>query len=362
MSFDHECMALALRLARKGLNTTHPNPRVGCVISQGEDIVGEGWHRRAGGRHAEIHALEDAGNRAVGGTAYVTLEPCSFHGRTPPCTTALIDAGIARVVCAMHDPNPKVSGAGIEQLQDAGITVQCGLMAEAAEMLNEGFVRRMRSGRPFVRVKLAQSTDGHIALANGASQWISGPDARRDVQDWRARSDAILTGIGTVLADDPLLNVRIDGHERQPLRVIADSHWRTPADARLFSGGGRVLVAGLDNGADRDSLALAGAECIVLPANEGVVDLWALLSELAAREINEVQVEAGPTLCGELLRLRLIDELLVYQAPVLLGGGAASPFALPRLDKMDDRVHLQWIDMKRIGQDMRLRFKPVWKD
>lgn len=362
MNFDHECMALALRLARKGLTTTHPNPRVGCVISQGEDIVGEGWHRRAGGRHAEIRALEDAGGKSAGGTAYVTLEPCSFHGRTPPCTDALIDAGISRVVCAMQDPNPKVSGAGVKQLQDAGIDVQCGLMAEAAEILNEGFVKRMRSGRPFVRVKLAQSTDGHIALANGTSQWISGPDARRDVQDWRARSDAIMTGVGTVLADDPLLNVRIDGHQKQPLRVIVDSNWRTPPGARLFSTAGVVLVAGLDNDVDRGSLAQAGAKCTALPADKGGVDLIVLLQKLAAREINEVQVEAGPALCGELLRLRLIDELLVYQAPVLLGGAATSPFASPRLDNMDDRVHLQWIDMKRIGQDMRLRFKPVWKD
>jgi diaminohydroxyphosphoribosylaminopyrimidine deaminase/5-amino-6-(5-phosphoribosylamino)uracil reductase len=199
-------------------------------------------------------------------------------------------------------------------------------------------------------------------LANGASQWISGPDARRDVQDWRARSDLILTGIGTVLADDPSLNVRLDGHQQQPLRVVVDSHWRTPPSARLFETGGEVLVAGLDNGPGRDSLQRAGAECAVIPADNGRVDLHALMSDLAAREINEVQVEAGPALCGELLRQRLIDELLIYQAPVLLGGGAASPFALPRLDKMDDRVHLQWIDMKRIGQDMRLRLKPAWKD
>lgn len=362
MSFDRECMAAALQLARNGLNTTHPNPRVGCVISQGEKVIGKGWHRRAGGRHAEVHALEDAGDMAAGGTAYVTLEPCSYHGLTSPCTTALINAGIKRVVCAMQDPNPKVSGAGIAQLQDAGIDVQCGLMADEAEALNPGFVMRMRSKRPFVRVKLAQSTDGHVALANGVSQWISGPDARHDVQSWRARSDVILTGIGTVLADDPSLNVRLDGQQRQPLRVVVDSHWRTPSSARLFGTGGEVLIAGLENGAGMDSLAAAGADCVVMPAREGRVDLGALLRDLATREINEIQVEAGPTLCGELLRLRLIDELLVYQAPVLLGGGALSPFAFPRLDKMDDRVHLKWIDVTRIGQDMRLRLRPVWQD
>jgi len=360
-AFDHQCMAVALRLACRGLTTTHPNPRVGCVISQGEDIVGQGWHLAAGGRHAEIHALADAGEKAAGGTAYVTLEPCSYHGRTPACTEALIRAGIQRVVCALEDPNPRVSGSGIASLQKMGIEVQCGLMADEAAELNAGFLMRMRIGRPFVRVKLAQSIDGHIALANGDSQWITGPDARADVQNWRARSDAILTGVGTILADDPSLNVRIKGQPRQPARIIVDSHWRTPPRARLFEIKGEVIVAGLDDNVGRKSLLDAGAECVVLPAREGRVDLLALFQELATREINEVQVEAGATLCGELLRLDLIDELLVYQAPVLLGGGSISPFASPRLDKMDDRVHLEWIDSRRIGQDMRLRLKPVWQ-
>ncbi len=360
--FDQQCMEAAIQLARKGLNTTHPNPRVGCVISQDDHVVGQGWHAQTGGRHAEIHALEEAGDKAAGGTAYVTLEPCSYHGRTPPCVDALIDARIKRVVCAIEDPNPRVSGAGIICLRQAGIQVDTGLLADEAEELNAGFIKRMRLGLPHVRVKLAQSTDGHIALSNGTSQWISGPDARADVQNWRARSDAILTGIGTVLADNPSLNVRLEGHERQPLRVIADSHWRTPVGAGLFDSGGEIMIAGLENGSGRQLLSDAGAKCIDLPAFEGRVDLLALLRELAAREINEVQVEAGATLCGELLRLRLVDEILIYQAPVLLGGGALSPFASPRLDKMDDRVHLEWIESQHIGQDMRLRLKPVWQD
>jgi len=361
-AFDRQSMAAALQLARKGLNTTHPNPRVGCVISKNDRIVGQGWHKHAGGRHAEIHALAEAGDEAAGGTAYVTLEPCSYHGRTPPCTDALIDAGIARVVCAMEDPNPRVSGAGIKRLRESGIQVEDGLMLEEAQELNAGFSKRMRSGRPFVRIKLAQSIDGHIALANGTSQWISGPDSREDVQRWRARSDAILTGIGTVLADDPSLNVRLDGHERQPLRVVVDSHWRTPVAAGLFDTGGQIIIAGLEHDTDRRVLQDAGAECIVLPESGGRVDLNVLLQELARLEINEVQVEAGAIICGELLRLKLVDELLIYQAPVLLGGGALSPFASPQLDKMDDRVHLEWKGSQRIGQDLRLRLKPVWKD
>jgi diaminohydroxyphosphoribosylaminopyrimidine deaminase/5-amino-6-(5-phosphoribosylamino)uracil reductase len=332
---------------------------VGCVITRDDKIIGQGWHKRAGGPHAEIHAMADAGQDVAGATAYVTLEPCSFSGRTSPCTDALIEAGIGRVVCAMEDPNPRVRGAGIAQLREAGIEVQHGLMADAAEELNPGFIMRMRHGRPFVRIKLAQSTDGHIALANGSSQWISGEESRADVQLWRARSDAILTGIGTVLADDPQLNVRLEDHDGQPLKVIVDSHWRTPPDARVFGSGGGLFVAGRECNASRDALSAAGARTEALPGDDGRVDLKALLQELAEREINEVQVEAGAKLCGELLSLGLVDEVLIYQAPVLLGGGAVSPFASPRLDKMSDRVQLQWIESKRIGNDLRLRMKPL---
>lgn len=365
-AFDHRCMTRALRLAAEGLNTTHPNPRVGCVIAKDKQIIGEGWHQVTGGPHAEVFALAQAGEQANGATAYVTLEPCSHHSRTPPCSEALVKAGIVRVVCAMQDPNPDVAGKGFSQLQSNAIVVEQGLMSDAAEELNQGFLKRMRKGLPWVRVKMAQSLDGHIALANGSSQWISGPPARQDVQAWRARSDAILTGIGTVLADNPRLDVRgeVETEQRQPLRVIADSHWRTPADARLLNdGGGPVLIAGVDrpelhNHGIPEALVNTGAELCLVPAIEGRVDLQALLQLLAGRGINEVQVEAGAMIGGGLLAQNLIDELLIYQAPILLGGGAVSPFAAPRLDNMDHRVHLQWLDSRRIGNDLRLRFRP----
>jgi len=358
-AFDYRCMARALQLARKGMSSTHPNPRVGCVIARDGAIVGSGWHERAGGPHAEINALADAGAAAAGGTAYVTLEPCSHSGRTPPCTDALIGAGVARVFCAHQDPNPEVSGRGVERLRRAGIDVQLGLMAEQAEGLNAGFLMRMRKGRPWVRIKLAQSTDGHTALASGASTWISGEDARADVQRWRARADAILTGIGTVLADDPSLNVRTGTLTRQPLRVIADSRWRMPPGARLLRIPGDVLVVGNTAEAIPPALAETGAECLGLPLVDGRVDLDALLRALGRREINEVQVEAGATLCGALLEARLVDELLIYQAPLLMGGNAPSSFAAPRLDKMQDCIHLECLDVRTVGADLRLRLKPV---
>lgn len=351
-------MANALQLARRGLETTHPNPRVGCVITSGGLVVGTGWHKKTGEAHAEIHALHEAGDKATGGTAYVTLEPCSHSGRTPPCVDALIKAGVTRVVFAIGDPNPDVNGNGLARLQKAGIEVQSGLLASEAEELNCGFLKRMRQQRPWVRIKLAQSMDGHIALANGSSQWISGPESRADVQNWRARSDVIMTGIGTVLADDPSLNVRKSETARQPARIIVDSHWRTPPAARLLSLPGEVLIAGLQEKPVPDGLRKSAANCLALPSFEGRVDMRALLRELAARGYNEVQVEAGATLCGTLLQQGLVDELLIYQAPVVLGGAAVSPFALPRLDNMDDRVHLNWVDSRRIGQDLRLRLKP----
>ena len=359
--FDHECMAKALQLARLGLKTSHPNPRVGCVIGLDDKVVGSGWHEKAGEAHAEINALREAGDKAAGATAYVTLEPCSHHGRTPPCVDALINAKIARVVFAIEDPNPSVNGGGFQRLNDAGIEVQNGLMAKKAEELNAGFLKRMSQGSPWVRIKLAQSLDGHIGLANGESQWISGPEARADVQNWRARADVILTGIGTVLADDPSLNVRNDENARQPLRVIVDSHWRTPANAGLLNLPGKVLIAGLGENPIPEALQETGAECMVLPSSNGRVDIQVLLAELGQRGFNEVQVEAGATLCGTLIQQRLVDELLIYQAPIILGGGAVSPFAAPRLDNMADRVHLEWMDSRRIGKDLRLRLKPGYK-
>jgi diaminohydroxyphosphoribosylaminopyrimidine deaminase/5-amino-6-(5-phosphoribosylamino)uracil reductase len=359
-AFDHQCMATALQLARRGLNTTHPNPRVGCVISRDGKIIGSGWHRKAGEDHAEIHALREAGDEAAGATAYVTLEPCSHSGRTPPCVDALLNAKIARVVFAIGDPNPDVNGNGSRKLQQAGIEVQSGLMAEDAEKLNAGFLTRMRHGRPWVRIKLAQSMDGRIALANGSSQWISGSAARADVQNWRARSDAILTGIGTVLADDPSLNVRNSVDARQPARIIVDSQWRTPANARLLKLPGKVLIAGLGDHAVPQALKQTAADCMISPSVDGRVDVKAVLLELGKQGFNEVQVEAGANLCGTLLQQGLVDELLIYQAPVILGGDAISPFATPRLDNMEDRVHLEWIDSRRIGRDLRIRLKPVY--
>jgi diaminohydroxyphosphoribosylaminopyrimidine deaminase/5-amino-6-(5-phosphoribosylamino)uracil reductase len=362
-AFDHRCMASALKLASCGLNTTHPNPRVACVIAADDKVLSTGWHKRAGDNHAEVNALIKAGDRAAGSTAYVTLEPCNHHARTPPCVDALIKAKVKRVVFAIEDPNPEVSGAGKKRLSEAGIVVQSGLMAKQAEELNAGFLMRMRQGRPWVRVKLAQSMDGHIALSDGSSQWISGPQARADVQNWRARSDAILTGIGTVLADDPSLNVRLDETARQPLkqplRVIADSQWRTPAHSKLLGLDGKVVIAGLDENDIPDDLVKSSAEIMTVPSFEGRISLHKLLQKLGKRGINEVQVEAGAVLCGALLQQNLIDEILIYQAPVMLGGGAVSPFATPRLDNMEDRVHLEWVDTRRIGDDLRLRMKPI---
>lgn len=360
-AFDHQCMATALQLARKGLYTTHPNPRVGCVIANAGRVVGSGWHQKAGLAHAEINALMQAGEQARDGTAYVTLEPCSHSGRTPPCTQALVKAQVSRVVFAAKDPNPDVNGSGAEFLRKSGIEVQSGLMRDQAELLNPGFFKRMRSHLPWVRVKLAQSLDGHISLANGTSQWISGSESRADVQRWRARADVILTGIGTVLADDPSLNVRHMDNARQPARVVVDSFWRTPADAKILALPGEVLIAGLDVNQLPDELKSSGVNCIFLPQSKGRVDLKVLLAELAQRGFNEIQVEAGATLCGALLDQGLIDELLIYQAPVILGGGAISPFVSPRLDNMVNRVHLEWVDSRRTGKDLRLRLKPIVK-
>jgi diaminohydroxyphosphoribosylaminopyrimidine deaminase/5-amino-6-(5-phosphoribosylamino)uracil reductase len=356
--FDHECMAEALRLARRGLFTTDPNPRVGCVIADGAGIVGRGWHEAAGGPHAEIAALRDA-NRAVGGhTAYVTLEPCNHHGRTPPCVDALLEAGIKRVVVACPDPNPDVSGGGLGRLQEAGVEVQAGLMQEQAEALNCGFFKRARSGRPWVRVKSAVSLDGRTALRSGESQWISSEASRHDVQRWRARSSAILTGIGTVLADNPSLQARVDGPVRQPLRVVADSHWRTPPGSRLLENPQQTLLAGDGNRPPPSALEASGVECLPLAMGPHGLDLGALLAALARRQINEVQVEAGARLCGSLLRAGLVDEVLIYQAPILLGDGGPGPFAFGPLESMAERTHLEVLETVHLGDDLRIRLLP----
>ena len=347
-------MAQALRLAQQGLFSTRPNPRVGCVIVRDEHAVGEGWHQRAGTPHAEVHALQQAGAQARGATVYVTLEPCAHHGRTPPCADALIDAGVARVVAAMRDPNPQVAGRGLARLQAAGIAAECGLMEEAARELNLGFVSRMTRARPWVRLKAAASLDGKTALNNGVSQWITGPAARADVQQWRARSCAILTGVGTVLADDPQMNVREIAMPRQPLRVVVDSRLRTPPGAKIIAGGGVLIASALDDQAKIQALRQAGADVAVLPGSDGRVDLARLITLLAEREVNELMVEAGATLNGALLAAGLVDELVLYLAPMLLGDAARGLFTLPALSRMDERKNLALRDVRQVGTDMRV--------
>jgi diaminohydroxyphosphoribosylaminopyrimidine deaminase/5-amino-6-(5-phosphoribosylamino)uracil reductase len=351
---DSSWMAQALRLAERGLDTTSPNPRVGCVIVKDGAVVGEGWHERAGEPHAEPLALRAAGERARGATAYVTLEPCSHFGRTPPCADALVAAGIARVVVAMQDPNPLVSGNGIAKLRKAGIEVECGVMEATASELNPGFVSRMTRGLPWVRSKIAASLDGRTALANGVSQWITGPEARQDVQRWRARSCAVLTGIGTVLADDPQLNVRDPDCTHQPLRVVLDSCLRTPPSAKILSGGSVLIYTATQDAARIGALEAAGAQVAVLPAIGRQVDLLAMLRELAQRGINEVLVEAGATLNGALLRAGCVDELILYLAPQLLGDAARGLVALGELTALDQRVALVWRDVRQVGGDLRL--------
>lgn len=352
-------MARALRLARRGLCTTDPNPRVGCVLVRDGEIVGEGWHERAGGPHAEVHALVQAGERARGATAYVTLEPCCHHGRTPPCADALVAAGVARVVAAMVDPNPKVGGEGLARLVAAGIAVESGVMQAEAEALNPGFIMRMRHGRPFVRCKLAMSLDGRTAMANGESKWITSEAARHDVHHLRARSSAIMTGVGTVLADDPALTVRLDGEKiRQPLRVVLDTHLRTPPQARLLDAPGRTLIVTASrNQVLHDALARDNVTVVTLSEYDDSIDLPAVMRYLAAQQINEVLLEAGATLNGAMLRAGLIDELIIYMAPHLMGDAARGLFHLPGLVGMDQRIKLEILDIRAVGKDWRITAK-----
>ncbi len=357
MSFsavDHGMMARALQLAERGLWTTTPNPRVGCVLVRDGEIVGESWHERAGEPHAEVNALRAAGDRARGATAYVTLEPCSHHGRTPPCAEALIAAGVTRVVAAMGDPNPLVAGKGLAMLQAAGIVTASGLLESEARELNIGFVSRMTRGRPWLRLKAAASLDGKTALNNGVSQWITGPEARRDGQRWRARACAVLTGIGTVRDDDPQLNVREVETSRQPLRVVVDSKLETPLTAKILRGGPVLVAAAVDDEKRANLLRAAGADLLLLPNAGGKVDLNGLLVELARRGINEVHAEAGFKLNGSLLREGLVDELLLYLAPCLVGHHASGLFNLPELTSLDGKCRLEIRDLRQIGEDIRL--------
>ncbi len=354
-------MSEALQLAELGLYTTDPNPRVGCVIVRDDRIVGRGFHRKAGEAHAEVNALEAAGAQACGATAYVTLEPCVHFGRTPPCADALIKAGVARVIAAMQDPNPKVAGKGFEKLLAAGIETAHGLMEIEASKINPGFISRMRRGRPWLRSKLAVSLDGRTALADGTSKWITGEAARQDVQRWRARSSAILTGIGTVLNDDPSLTVRLGGERnlRQPLRVVMDSHLRTPVTAKLLQGDGMVYIATIDTEPARHKLIEdAGAALIELPSVGGQVDLVALMQHLTILECNEVLVEAGATLNGALLRAGLLDEFVIYMAPCVLGDTARGMFHLPPFENLGQRLDLQLTDLRMLGRDLRILAAP----
>jgi diaminohydroxyphosphoribosylaminopyrimidine deaminase/5-amino-6-(5-phosphoribosylamino)uracil reductase len=356
---DRRHMARALELAALGMDTTTPNPRVGCVLVREGVVVGEGWHRRAGEPHAEVHALEAAGAAARGATAYVSLEPCSHHGRTPPCADALVRAGVARVVAAMADPNPRVAGAGLERLRAAGIAVQCGLLEAQAHELNVGFVSRMSRGRPWLRVKIAASLDGKTALPNGASQWITGPEARRDGHRWRARSCAVLTGIGTLRDDDPRLTVRDVPAERQPLRVVVDSRLRIPLDARILEGGGVVVATALRDEARAAALVSAGAAVWVLPDAGGKVDLAALMRRLAEAGVNEVLAEAGINLHSALFAAGLVDELVLYYAPRLLGDAARGMLALPPAEAVAAMPELAVREVTAFGPDFRILARPV---
>lgn len=363
---DRRWMARALALAREGLYSAAPNPRVGCVIARGEQLLGEGFHARTGGPHAEVEALAAAGDAARGATAYLGLEPCSHHGRTPPCTDALIAAGVGRVVAAIEDPNPRVAGQGFARLREAGIEVAAGLMAEEAGALNVGFIRRMAQGRPRVTVKLAASLDGRTAMASGESQWITGAAAREDVQRLRGESCAVLTGVGTVLADDPRMDLRLDDaltRGRQPLRVVLDSELRTPAQARILAPPGRALVCTLASqpgGAGaRRALEAAGAEVEALPAGSGGLDLRVLLERLAARECNEVLVEAGPVLAGAVVAAGLADRLVIYLAPALMGPDARGMFALPGLTRMSERLQWRFSEVRSVGEDLRITAEPA---
>jgi len=357
---DEFYMARALKLAERGLYTTEPNPRVGCVLVSDGNIVAEGWHQRAGEGHAEVEALAKVNGQALGATAYVTLEPCSHQGKTGPCCDALINAGVTRVVAAMQDPNPLVAGRGFERLKKAGVEVTLGVMETQARALNPGFIKRMETGLPYVRCKLAMSVDGRTAMDSGESQWITGPAARSDVQKLRARSSAIITGVGTVLHDDPSMMVRAEqlglknAEEialRQPLRVVLDSHFRTPATAQIVSQPGKTWLVGVAHDSPQN---ITGAELKIIADASGQVDLQAVLKELTANDCNEVLVEAGAVLSGAFLQAGLVDELVIYMAPKLLGHTARPLMALPGMEHMVDQVKLSIQDVRSVGDDWRI--------
>ena len=350
-SIDEAMMRRALALAENGLYTTTPNPRVGCVIVRNDQIVGEGWHEKAGAPHAEIIALQNVQGLAAGATVYVSLEPCNHFGKTPPCTRALIDAKVARVVAAMRDPNPEAAGGG-EALAKAGIRFEHGLMGEAARELNIGFVSRVTRGRPWVRLKVAATLDGRTALQDGRSQWITGPSARRDGHHWRARACAVLTGVGTVKADDPRLTVREVQTARQPLRVIVDSRLETPASAQILQGEKVLIFPGKAG-------QVKNAEVVALPNPDGKVDLPRMLEELARRGVNELHAEAGFRLNGSLAREGCVDEFLLYINPSFLGDSAQGMLDLPAPASLEGRTRLGIVSLERLGDDLRILARPA---
>lgn len=362
---DHRFMARTIRLAERGLFTTDPNPRVGCVLVKDGVIVGEGWHERAGAAHAEVNALNAAGENARGATAYLSLEPCSHHGRTPPCADALIEADVARVVAAMQDPNPLVAGQGMEKLRAAGIDTTTGILQIQAEALNPGYIRRMQGGLPYVRLKMAMSLDGRTAMASGESQWITGEAARKDVHGLRARSSAIVTGMGTLLTDDPGLNARLDEAiaVEQPLRVVLDNALQMPVSAHMLSLPGCTLVLTSTNDEARiEALTQAGAEVSVIGGSHDRLDLSMVMAFLVQREINEVLVETGATLGGALMQAGLVDELIIYMAPVLMGDAARGLMTIPGLETMSQRIKLEIDEIRAIGKDWRIQARPVAAD
>ena len=353
-SDDHAYMSQALQLAEKGLYSTSPNPRVGCVIVRDGKIVGSGWHVKTGQPHAEINALNIAGGAAQGATVYLTLEPCSHYGRTHPCAEALIRAKVAKVIIAMQDPNPLVAGKGASLLKQSGINVLVGLMGEWAKDLNVGFVSRMTNNRPWVRMKIAASLDGKTALNNGVSQWITGEAARHDGHRLRARSCAVLTGIGTVLEDDPQLSVRFIETSRQPLRIIIDSQLKIPTTAKVLRGEGELIFTTTDNKERISALKEAGARPIILPSEKGKIDLAGLMQNLADFEINELLVEAGNRLSSAFIREGLVDELIIYFAPHLIGNRAMGMLQLPELTDLSEKYNLKIKDLRMVGKDIRI--------
>ncbi|MGZ4975625.1 MAG: bifunctional diaminohydroxyphosphoribosylaminopyrimidine deaminase/5-amino-6-(5-phosphoribosylamino)uracil reductase RibD [Methylobacter sp.] len=352
-------MARAINLAKKGRYTTNPNPRVGCVLVRDDVVIGEGWHVKAGQGHAEVEALKNTPD-AKGATAYVTLEPCSHQGRTPPCCDALIKAGVSRVVAAMQDPNPQVSGRGLERLKAAGIKVVCDILHEDAQALNRGFIKRMTVNRPFVRSKLAMSLDGRTAMASGESKWITSDKSRADVQRLRAESSAILTGINTVLADNPALNARVDGDVLQPIRVVLDTHLNMPVSAQMAKLSGRSLILTCaEDQKKQQALQQAGFEVYPLASKNGRLDLHAVMDFLAGQQINELLVEAGSVLNGALLDEGLVDEVIIYMAPCILGDQGRGLFKLPGLQQMADKKQLKLRNVRQVGPDLRLTFIPL---